>query len=72
MKKTELKQIIKEEILKEIDLSLKKRMDGLVNRKHLSKIQDAILDIYKDFRDEGFLDDEVKEYILTKINIYLK
>ena len=72
MKKTDLKKIIKEEILKEFNSATKRRMDGLVMNKYLKQLQDAILGLYEDFRDEGFDDNDIKDYILDKINKYVK
>ncbi len=54
MKKSELRQIIKEELLKEIDYAITKRIDGLILQSEKKKMESAVLKIAEDLIEEGF------------------
>jgi len=71
MKKSELKNLIKEELLKEINTQTIKRMEGLVAQSDLKKLEFVVVNILKDLTDDGFDFFDIKKYIFHKANYFL-
>ncbi|GJQ43826.1 MAG: hypothetical protein JETCAE03_33240 [Ignavibacteriaceae bacterium] len=70
MKKAELRKMIKEELLKEYsDFS---RHEGLVDRNALKDFVKAAIKINSSLGEEGFESDEIKEFLIFKINKIFK
>jgi hypothetical protein len=66
----DLKQIIREELLKEYsDFS---RHEGLVDKNAMKDFTKAILKINSSLGEEGFEGDEIKEFLIYKIDKIFK
>ncbi len=65
MKKSELRKIIKEEILKENWLGQEQidRFEGTVNMRDLKTLQDMLRIVGHQWFEDGFLKEDIKDYI---------
>jgi len=72
MKKSELKQLIKEVLQEDLAPATVNRMAGLVNQESLKKLKTAAIDILADLSEEGFEVGEIIDFIQNKIKIVAK
>jgi len=63
-----LVDMVKVQPVNEVSYSTLKRMDGLVNRTQLGRLDTAIQTIARDLMDEGFEIDEIVDYIEDKVD----
>jgi hypothetical protein len=62
MKKSELKRLIKEELLKEIGSSTYKQMDSLVTIKDITAFKKLAKSLYAELYDEGWEQDDIMKF----------
>jgi len=71
LKKSDLRKIVKEELLKEFNESWVRRMEGLVDSTALKNFISSAMKINSSLGDD-FEGDEIKEFLIYKINKIFK
>ena len=68
----QIRELVREELLKEYSSVLIKRMEGLADTQSLKTLKKVLPILIKSFKEEDFETDEILEFMKYQINYYIK